>query len=182
MNDQFLVPRLEDLPYASSPPIQFVYRQTATLAAGMYTWASTPMNLASLRPLMANAAYYFRSVTIAADIDEGDYLSAIYITPALINRTPVFQMYLKGTGKQILFREPLAIAKYFQNFDYRLCWVTQREDDVLYGSLDGQLTQTAALIGKGSITLSVIISAQEIVDTAFTKRFLEKSYPQVGSN
>jgi hypothetical protein len=174
MNDQFLVPRLEDLPYASSPPIQFTYRQTATLAAGVYPFAvAAPQVLSTIRPLIANSMYYFRSVTVTADVDEGDYLSSITVIPT-------FQMYLKSTGKQILFREPLTIAKYFQNFDYRLCWITQREDDQLYASITGSLTQTAALIGKASITMSVIISAQEIVDAAYIKRFLENSYPKVG--
>jgi hypothetical protein len=110
-----------------------------------------------------------------ADVDEGDYLSAI-------TTLPVFQMYLKGTGKQILFREPVAIAKYFQNFDYRLCWFTQREDDELYCAIAGELQQTAALIGKTSIFLTVVISAQEVVDSSFVKRFRELSYPQTGSD
>lgn len=176
MNTKFLVPRLEDLPYTSSPPIQFVYRQTANLNAGSYTFATSgPQPLSTLRPLIANAVYYFRSVTIAADIDEGDYLSSILTLP-------VFQMYPLSTGKQILFREPLSIAKYFQNFDYRLAWQTQREDDQFFCSIDGQLDQIASLIGKASITLSVILSVQEIVDTSFIKQFTQKSYPQTGSD
>jgi hypothetical protein len=174
MNDQFLVPRLEDLPYATSPAVEFVYKQTAALAAGSYIFSgSVPSPLSVLRPLMQNCVYYFRSLTISADIEENDYLPSITVTPT-------FQMFLKGTGKQILFREPVSIAKYFQNFDYRLCWITQREDDELFGVISGTLTQTASLIGKASITVSVVISAQEIVDQAFVKRFFNSSYPQVG--
>lgn len=173
MNDQYLVPRLEDLPYNSSPAIQFFYKKTVTLAAGVYTWSvTTPEVLSVLRPLIANSVYYFRSITVVADIDEGDYLSSLVTVP-------VFQMYLKSTGKQILFREPLVLGKYFQNFDYRLTWFTQREDDELYCSINGVLTQTANLIGKTSITISVILSAQEIVDSAYIARFTQKSYPQV---
>lgn len=172
MNDQFLVPRLEDLPYSSSPPIQFVYRQTAALLAGQYRFrVTTPQPLAVLRPLIANSVYYFRSVTITADIDEGDYLSSILTIPT-------FQMHPLSTGKQILFREPLVIAKYFQNFDYRLAWQTQREDDQLFCTISGLLDQTAGLIGKASITLSVVLSAQEIVDDSFIDRFTQKSYPK----
>lgn len=175
MNEKFLVPRLEDLPYTSSPPIQFVYRQTSTLTAGNYPFSvTTPQQLATVRPLIANSLYYFRSVTVVADIDEGDYLSSI-------TDIPTFQMYALSTGKQILFREPLSIAKYFQNFDYRLVWQTQREDDQFYCAINGNLKQIDSLIGKTTITISVVLSVQEIVDTAYIMRFTQKSYPQTGS-
>lgn len=170
MDSTYLVPRLEDLPYFSSPAVQFVYKQTATLAAGSYIFASAPAQLTPPRPVMQNVVYYFRSLTISADIAENDYLSAI-------TNVPTFQTFLKGTGRQIHFREPIVIAKYFQNFDYRLCWITQREDDEIFGSINGTLNQTAALIGKSSITISVVISVQEVVDQNFVKRFISASYP-----
>lgn len=166
-----MVPRLEDLPYASSPPIQFTYRPSAALSAGKYTFSESPSVLVPERPLIANSVYYFRSFSVSVDVDEGDYLSNII-------DIPVFQMYLLSTGKQILFREPLLISKYFQNFDYRLCWMTQREDDQLYASVNGVIQQGASLLGRAALKMSIIISAQEIVEQAFVDKFMKVQYPK----
>ncbi len=166
------VPRIEDLPYMSSPPIEFTYESTVSVSAGTYTWADTPTELTPNRPLMENCLYYFRNVTLAADIEELDFSA---------NNTtiPKFQMYLKSRAKAILFREPVYMVKFLQNFDYRFAWVTQQKNDKLYASFNGVVTQGASLVGKASITLTAIISAQEIVDENFVKLFL-KQYPESG--
>jgi hypothetical protein len=165
-----MVPRIEDLPYISSPPIEFVYRSSAVFNAGLYTWSDAPSELTPTRPLMENVLYFFRSITMSADIEELDFTSCIVTVPK-------FQMYLKSTNKSILFREPIYMVKYFQNFDYRFAWVTQRKDDRLFASWNGIIVQNANLVGKASITLTAIISAQEIVDEKFVHLF-QKGYPQ----
>jgi len=163
-----IIPRLEDLPYSSSPPIEFVYRSSAAFLAGFYTWADVPSALTPNRPLMENVLYYFRSITFTADIEELDYTSCIVTMPA-------FQMYLKGTQKSILFREPIYMAKFFQNFDYRFVWLTQRAGEQLFASWTGVLNQNANLVGKTPISLTAVISAQEIVDDKFIRKF-KKAY------
>ena len=163
------IPRLEDLPYISSPPIEFTYQSTATLSLGSYTWANTPSVLTPNRPLMTNALYYFRSITLAANIDELDFTSNI-------SSIPQYNMYLKSNAKAILFREPIYMVKFFQNFEYRLTWLTRQQDDQLYAGFTGILLQGPGLIGKASITLTAIISAQEIVDDGYIKLF-EQRYP-----
>jgi hypothetical protein len=165
------VARLEDLPYSSSPPIEFTYTSPAPFASGKYTWNDPPSFLTPDRPLMANCVYYFRSITFIADIQEVDYVSDIVAIPK-------FQMYLRGTGKTILFREPIYMVKYFQNFDYRLTWITQKEDDKLYAGFQGLLNQSSGTVGKAAIKLTAIISAQEIVDQGFVKMF-KAQYPEV---
>jgi hypothetical protein len=163
------VPRLEDLPYYTSPPIQFTYQSSAPFAAGVYTWSEMQMRLVPDRPIMANSLYYFRSLTLSADIDEVDFTSNIITTPK-------FQMYLKGRAKVILFREPIYMVKFLQNFDYRYVWRTQTTKDQLFASFNGVLAQGAGLVGKDPLTLTAVISAQEIVDEGFVKFFKEK-YP-----
>jgi len=175
MNTVPLVPRVEDLPYFTSPPIEFVYQKTANVSAGSYTWTDAPSAITPNRPLMHNSLYYFRSITLAANIDELDFTSNIQVI-AGVPQTPQFQMYLKSRAKAVLFREPILMVKYLQNFDYRLTWVTQRENDTIYASWNGILLQGAALVGKASITLTAIISAQEVVDENFVGLFL-KQYP-----
>jgi len=163
-----IIPRIEDLPYISSPPIEFVYRSAEDFVAGFYTWADNPVALTPDRPLMENVLYYFRSITFSADIEELDFT-------ACIGTIPEFQMYLKSNANAILFREPVRMVRYLQNFDFRFSWFTARKDDQLLASFRGVLNQNANLIGKSPITLTAVISAQEIVDDEFTKRF-KKAY------
>jgi hypothetical protein len=164
-----MVPRIEDLPYYKSPPIEFTYTSSAPFAAGKYTWADRPSALTPNRPLMVNSLYYFRSITLSADIEETDFTSAIVTIPQ-------FQMYLKSRAKTILFREPVYMLKFMQNFDYRFAWITQQVNDQLFASFNGVINQTPGTVGKDPLKLTAIISAQEVVDEGFIKLFKE-TYP-----
>lgn len=165
------VTRAEDLPYFDSPPIQFVYSSTAPLLGGMYTWTDAPSALLVNRPVMANALYFFRSISFIADIDEGDFEAAI-------GTVPQFQTYLRGDAQAVLFREPVLMCKYFNQFDYRFWFRRGKVNEQLLCSFQGILIQTAALIGKTSITLRAVISAQEITDENFIKNFV-LHYPDI---
>lgn len=173
MNTLHQVPRLEDLPYVSSPPIQFTYTSPTAFTAGRYTWNDPASPLVPNRPILANCLYYFRSISFVADISEQDY-----IANSIPTAVPKFQMYLRSTGKQILFREPVIMVKYLANFDYRLVWLTQNDDDVLTASFSGILNQSIGTVGKTPINLTAVISAQEIVDTGYITMFKEK-YPDI---
>jgi hypothetical protein len=173
MNNTCQVPRLEDLPYISSPPIQFVYTSPAAFSSGLYTWNDPAGLLSPERPILANCLYYFRSITFTADIAEQDF-----IANSVPGNIPRFQMFLRSTGSQILFREPVIMSKYLQNFDYRLVWLTNTDEDELYAAFTGLLNQSVGTVGKASINLTAIISAQEIVDTGYIKMFREQ-YPEV---
>lgn len=168
-NLQRMVGRVEDLPYSSSPPIQFTYQSTATLSLGYYTWADGQLALTPTRPLLQNALYYFRSITLAANIEELDFTSNITTTPA-------FYMFQKSHSNAILFREPVLMVKFLQQFEFRQAVFSQLINDQLYAAFRGVLVQGPNLIGKQSITLTAIISAQEVVDDGFIKMFTKK-YP-----
>jgi hypothetical protein len=174
MNTIPLVPRIEDLPYVSSPPIEFTYRSHVHVSAGTYTWSDRPSVLTPNRPIIVNSLYYFRSVTLTADVEEMDFTSNIVTIPA-------FQMYLKSRAKNILFREPVYMVKFLQGLDYRFAWFTQQENDQLFAGFSGVLSQGAGLIGKNTIYLTAVVSAQEIVDERFVKLF-RKSFPDTGGD
>lgn len=166
------VPRIEDLPYWSSPPIQFVYERTAALALGQYVFGGAQQALAVPRPIIQNTIYFFRNVSMSANISEADF-------QASIATTPVIQFYKQAENGVQLFREPLRMNQYFQQFDYRLAWQTQASNEQLLASIYGILNQTAGLIGKASITIKVTISAQEVSEPSFIRLFREQSYPVV---
>jgi hypothetical protein len=163
------VPRLEDLPYWTSPPIQFVYESEATLALGLYTWDDAASVLTPDRPILPNALYFFRNISLAADIAELDYHGAIVTTPQ-------FFTFLESDARAVLFREAITMNKYYENFDYRLTWSSGSGQEQLYAAFRGVLLQTPPLIGKTSITLKAIISAQGIVDDHYINLF-KKEYP-----
>ena len=163
------IPRLEDLPYYSSPPIQFVYESTAQLLQGAYVWNDAPTALTPNRPINSNYLYYFRSLSMSADISELDYTANIITTPQ-------FFTFLQSDALAVMFREPILMVKFFDQFDYRYTWSTQSGQDQLFGAFRGSLIQGANLIGKNTITLTAVISAQEIVDEEYIQLF-KKSYP-----
>lgn len=169
-NSQRHVGRIEDLPYITSPAIQFVYQSTASLDAGTYTWADSPSSLTPQRPVHGNFAYYFRTVNFSADVDVNDFTANIVTTPQ-------FKTYLAGDSNTVLFREPVNMVDYLQNFTFKQVWFPSRFDDVVSAAFEGSMIQGPALIGKSSITLTAIISAQEIIDENFVKA-LKEGYPR----
>lgn len=174
------VPRAEDLPYWGSPPIQYVYESTAILSAGFYTWADAPSALTPDRPVRPNVLYFFRNISMSADVEELDFTSAIV-------NTPEFNTHLKSDAKAPLFREPVLMNKFYDQFEYRLWWSSQQGGDSstrvnadrLFGSWAGVLSQTPALVGKQSITLKAIITAQEVSDEYYINQFRTNPYPRM---
>lgn len=164
------IPRIEDLPYWTSPPVQFVYESRAFLAGGIYTWADAPTALTPVRPIRENVIYYFREVSLAADISELDFTGAIITTPQLF-------MFKESDARHVLFREPLIMNQFFKSMPYRFSWETNQVNDQLFAAFRGVLNQTPALVGKASIVLKVDVFAQEIVDDNFNNSFKTR-YPK----
>lgn len=170
------VPRIEDLPYWTSPPVQFVYQSTADLHLGSYTWANAPSALLTNRPVLQNAVYFFRHLTFTADISELDYTANLVTIPA-------FQTYLKSTANTMLFREPVLMTSFLRSWDFRFLWDSRQARtadnataDQLLASFNGSIVQGPNLVGKNSITLTAVVSAQEIVDEEYLD-LLKKKYP-----
>lgn len=164
------VPRIEDLPYATSPPVQWVYERSHGVAAGAYTWADAPGAMVFSRPVLPNVVYYIRNFSLSADISENDFLNNVSVSP-------LFQIYFSLDPNNVLLREPLIMNKYYDQFDFRYMLMTQKDGDTLLGAfLSGTINQGPSLIGKATIRLKVAISAQEIADQYFVDAFL-KGYP-----
>lgn len=168
---QVNVPRIEDLPYFSSPPVQFVYESQISVALGLFTWADVPSPLTPLRNVMENAVYYIRSISLFADIEEFDFQGALVIAPS-------FQIYKPSEATVHLFKEPIIMNTFLRQFDFRSIYITAKTNDQILCSFTGVLAQTPALVGKANITLKAIMSVQEINDDRFIELFKEK-YPHV---
>jgi hypothetical protein len=140
-----------------------------SVALGLYVWNDLPTALTPNRPILPNTVYYFRNVTLSATISPLDFSAAIV-------NTPQFYMFRASDSKAVLFREPLQMPCFLDQFDYRLCWETQQANDQLFAAFRGTLTQIPTLVGKASITLKAVITAQEIPDKQFVAAF-NKPYP-----
>lgn len=169
--------RLIDIPYLVSPPLLFTYRQTASLAAGSYTFTNgTKAVFTPSRPIQGNVLYIFWTMDFAMDIAEQDYLGAI-------TTLPQFSMYLQSDASAPAFREPIPLSKYFSTMPYALAILgndllssqAQAAQGFLFnrllGGIDGVLNQTSALLGKATVTATVVFSVQEISEAKFIAEF-----------
>lgn len=177
--------RLIDIPYLTSPPLLFTFRQTAAVAAGSYTFPqATSIAFTPSRPIQPNILYMFGSVTFAFDIDENDYFGSIATLPQ-------FSMYLQSDSSAPSLREPLQLAKYFPALPYRLAIMGSEllgqsdntalqgfQNNRLLGNVTGVLSQTPALLGKMSVTAILIFSVQEVSDNKFIEAFKERAQGQ----
>lgn len=186
---------LINVPYSTSPPLLFTYRQSATVAAGTYdftgTSAKTPFTPS--RPILPNFLYLFSTISFSMDIDEGDYFGAIATQPE-------FSLYMLSDAAAPQFREPLALATYLKLFPYifpifgqelmqaaqtnAVATVTPNNAtpfNRLLGLVKGSLNQTANLLGKGTITAIVQFTAQEIVDDTYINQFKQSRPGYAGS-
>lgn len=175
--------RLLDIPYWTSPPLVFTYRETANILAGSYTFLSSTKGVFTpSRPIRANALYKFWTFDFAMDVAEIDYLGAI-------TTLPQFSMFLQSDAAAPALREPIPLAKYFNTLPYSLSVLGEELLERAYpganavtptqgytfnrllGSVEGALLQTPALMGKNSVTATTVFTVQEIVDEHFISEF-----------
>ncbi len=172
--------RLIDIPYGKSPPVIFSFRQTAPLALGVYDFGGVGSPLVrSLftpnRPILPNVLYIFSGLSFSMDVDQNDYQGAIASLPA-------FSTFLQSDASAPAFREPILLDKYFENYSYILSLMGSSSVNrpantggdtfnKLFGSVTGTVNQTAALVGKASLTAIVKMTAQEISDGEFISQY-----------
>ena len=193
MQDILIEGRLNDIPYRTSPPLLFVYTEAASLSAGVYNW---PVGVKAIftpsRPINANSLYLFNTMDFACDIDQADYQSAI-------STQMNFSMYLQSDAGSPALREPIPLVKYYNTIPYILNILGtellgeayQNSSGIspaqgfsfnrLLGDINGTLTQTPTLLGKASITATLVFSVQEITDKNFIKDFVDRSEAAMAS-
>lgn len=166
---------IDDIPYWKAPPLQFVFKQTAILDVGAeYEWIIRKARFTPDIKLTEGALYWFRTATFDADVAEDDYQAATVIEP-------VFHLYLQSESYGPQLRNPIALPGYFSNLTYVSFFqpaVTQGDELIapsnrFLASFEGRMQQTANLIGKDSVTLTMILTAQEITDEAYIDEFVK---------
>lgn len=173
----------ENLPYWTSPPLLFTYQNTVNVQAGSFTFAgTTKAAFTPSRPLLPNALYLFHTLDFACDADQGDYQGAIATQPQ-------FSMYVQSQASAPALREPIVLPKFYNTIPYRLSILGDKlltdsyplssaspqpqgfTYNRLLGAISGVITLTNALLGKTSLTMTLIFSVQEVVDVNFINEF-----------
>jgi hypothetical protein len=172
------VARLEDLPYFSSPPIQFTFTQQAVLTLGQY-----PLSLASKAVMRNNAQLsdnsliFIRDISFYADIPVLDYQQALQLSTGDTD-VPRFSLYMGGNSAVPLLRNPIELGDYFREQNYIKLMLPRFTPNSLLGAIEGTIQQTAALAGISKINLTVEIYCQEIVDDGFIAA-IQRKYPVI---
>lgn len=160
------------VPLLTSPPILFQFSQTASLIAGSYEFVGTRRPLTPNKPLRASATYWFRTITASADVGPSDYAGAISILP-------VFQLYTMQAAGGPFLNDAVQLGKYLDNLPFDYAYQPVTSPNFFSGTVTGKLDQTATLLGKPSITITVIFAAQEIMSDGFNQS-LKDGYPKQG--
>lgn len=89
---------------------------------------------------------------------------------------PAFKLYLQQQADAALFREPVRMVKFFEDFPFPATFISQADPDKILAGFSGRLDQGSSLVGKLDLRLTAIISATEISDQNFIREFT-KNYP-----
>ena len=174
------VARIEDLPYYTSPPIQFTFVQQATLTLGQYPFVLTKAVMGNTVQITDNSLIYIRDMSFSADISLLDYQTSLKLATGLTD-IPRFSLYMGGDGGVPIFRNPIELANYFREQSYRKVIMPKYTPNQLLGSVQGTLQQHAGLAGVNEINITMELYCQEIVDDNFIKEFTQR-YPLTGDN
>jgi len=171
------VARLEDLPYYSSPPIQFIHTQQGALALGTYPFVIAKVVMQNTIQLSDNSLIYIRNISFYADVPELDYQLALQLAAGTVN-IPRLSIYFSGNASVPLLRNPIFLGNYFREQDYRILVRPKVTPNTIQAAIEGTLQQHGGLAGIGQINLTAEVYCQEIVDDNFVSA-VTKKYPAI---
>ena len=174
------VARLEDLPYYTSPPIQFTYTQSANLTLGTYPFGLAAKTVMGNNvQLTDNSLIYIRNISFYADVPKVDYQQALQLLAGTVD-IPKLSIYMGGNTGVPILRTPIELGDYFREQDYRLLIMPKYTPNELLAAIQGTVQQTGALAGVATLNLTVEVYCQEIVDDSFIDAIVRK-YPAIAN-
>jgi len=169
------VGRIEDMPYYTSPPLQFTYTQQAALALGTYPFVIAKTAVANNAQLTENTLIYLRDISFYADIPALDYQAALKLAAGGVD-IPRLSLYMEGNAAVPLLRTPIELGNYFREQSFRMLIPSHVTPNNLLASVQGTLQQHAGLAGIAEVNITVELYCQEIVDDDFIKA-IKRKYP-----
>ncbi len=170
------IPRIGDLPYWSSPPMQFTFTESAALSLGTYPFTAARTIMTNQKNLNNSTLIYFYDMTFSADIPLLDYQHALQLAAGTTD-IPQFSMFFANNRNAPALQDPIVCQDYFNGQDYQLLVEPKQTPNTLTAFFRGTLLQTAALATVGNINLTFTFYAQQITDDNFIQEF-KKGYPR----
>lgn len=172
------IPRIEDLPYYYSPPMQFTFTQSADLTLGQYPFLPVKATLGNNKNITDNTLLYIKAITFSADIPLLDYQQATKLSTGLTD-IPRFSMFLQSEASGApVFIDPIQLGDYFNDQEYKKLILAKQLPNRVSGFFEGTLQQTANLAGILEINLTMNIWVQSITDDDFINA-LRTRYPVI---
>lgn len=154
------------LHYPQSAPFIVSGSVTAPLVAGEFVF--DPRNQVSILQgspnLSASNIYLFDAVSVAVDVSEIDYKGAILTTPQI-------SIYDTSKGRNPVLNNPIPIPMYYDQEDFKFFWNPAGEPVNLLLGVRGKLLQTASLVGKTELTMTIKYRVYDMGSEQFRKAY-----------
>jgi hypothetical protein len=157
-------PDIWSTPFGKSPRTDFVGTMVAPLSAGQYTFSGVSTPFLIPVPLVPQSVYWFLDWNFSVDVAAADYTAAIA-------QTPLVSVYESARPNMPIFRQPFPVPVYYENKWLLQGFRNNIAPNQLLFAIEGVVNQTAALIGKASLTATVQFTAYEVTDPAYIERF-----------
>lgn len=160
------------IPYSQSRPLVIAGRLTAPLAGGAYTWNGDLFASVPVVSLRAEYLYILASLSVAADLDPADYSAAIDTT---YSPSPIPSVRILQRLGQSVLPDAVPVPAFFADLGIVYPFAPKEGGNPVQFSALGRLTQTPALVGKPSVSLSVSGILYEVADPVWIQRFMSSA-------
>lgn len=159
-------PTINEIPWMTSPRVLALGNFSIPLSGGQFT--ITPSTIFSFSPsftLMKESLYWFRNISVCANVPEEAFAGAI--------TNPVMLTLLSSAkGYSPFLRDSIQIGQYLKGQELGVAYYDRAGNNELKANLSGTLAVTPALAGKPSINLFVAIDLIQITDFGFIEKFI----------
>lgn len=169
--------RIEDLPYYTSPPMQFTFVQKADLTLGEYPFTAGRATIGNNKNITDNTLLYIKAMTFSADIPILHYQEALQLATGDTD-IPRFSVFLQSDSNAPIFIDPIQLSDYFDDQEYKKLVLPKQFPNRMSAFFRGTLQQTGNLAGVTEINLTINLWVQQISDDTFING-LKKKYPDL---
>lgn len=146
-------------------------------ALGQYDFGVAGNQNAVVLPLQPNSVYLLERMSVSGDISEENYTDALDLSVA--DRLPRLSLRRLLDGASV-YETPLMLPGYVSQQESSAWVLSARSGDALTATLTGRLNQTAPLVGRAFVRLTVSFSVYAIESTIYMRAFLDSQGLDLG--
>jgi hypothetical protein len=130
---------------------------------GGYDWGVAGNVGQKIIDMEPGSIYLIERISIGADMGEAEFLEAILTLPLITLR--------ESQSNELVYKAPFPVTNFIDDKDIVGWAYTDKGDEDLISTFTGQLTQTAALVGRATLSFFINYSIYAIDDSVFTNKF-----------